>query len=264
MSTSVSSVTKEKALVLWRELLKEAEFEDWEIVAHRMEQGVDLVGLESKLYAKKLQPPLMTPEQLLGQSVWQRKAMISRPITEEEMEQADLLNEECVKELELGFLQGPFHTESEVSQYLGGDSWVLTKRFALLQGEEQKARIIDNCKESRINEAFGSSSHLALHDTDYIGGFLKFVTTVLSNRERVVIPLLSGEDLTGAWHSDFDGQPQLLGRCVDLSKAYKQIAVSDNTLKFAVLGHRTKDGGSMFRRVCHLGLRPQFIPSTRY
>ena len=248
MSASVSSVTKEKALVLWRELLKEAKFEDWEIVAHHMEQGVDLVGLEveSKLYAKKLQPPLMTPEQLLGQSVWQRKAMISRPITEEEVEQADLLNEECVKELELGFLQGPFHTESEVSQYLGGDAWVLTKRFALLQGEEQKARIIDNCKESRINEAFGSSSHLALHDTDYIGGFLKFVTTVLSNRERVVIPLLSGEVLTGSWHSDFDQQPRLLGRCVDLSKAYKQIAVSDDTLKFAVLGHRTKDGGWKF------------------
>ena len=151
-----------------------------------------------------------------------------------------------MKELDLGFLHGPFHTESEVSQYLGGDSWVLTKRFALLQGEEKKARIIDNCKESRINEAFGSSSHLALHDTDYIGGFLKFVTTVLSNCEMVVVPLLSGEVLSGAWHSDFDKQPQLLGRCVDLSKAYKQIAVSDSTLKFAVLGHRTKDGGWRF------------------
>ena len=71
MSKSVSAVTKEKALVLWRELLKEAQFEDWEIVAHHMEKGVDLVGLEveSKLYAKKLQPPMMTPEQLIGQSI---------------------------------------------------------------------------------------------------------------------------------------------------------------------------------------------------
>ena len=101
MSKSVSSATKEKALVLWRELLKAAHFEDWEIVAHHMEKGVDLVGLEveSKLYAKKLQPPMMTPEQLLGQSTWQRKAMIARPPTEEEIEQADLLNEECAKEL---------------------------------------------------------------------------------------------------------------------------------------------------------------------
>ena len=172
--------------------------------------------------------------------------MIARPPTDEEIEQADLLHEESVKELDLGFLHGPFHTESEVSQFLGGDSWVLTKRFALLQGEEQKARIIDNCKESRINEAFGSSSHLALHDTDYIGGFLKFVTTVLSNCEMVVVPLLSGEVLSGAWHSDFDKQSQLLGRCVDLSKAYQQIAVSDSTLKFAVLGHRAKDGGWSF------------------
>ena len=132
MSNSVGSVTKETALVLWRELLKAAKFEDWEIVAHHMEKGVDLVGLEveSKLYAKKLQPPMMTPEQLLGQSIWQRKAMIARPATEEELEQAELLQEECVKELDLGFLQGPFHTESEVSQFLGGDSWLLTKRFA--------------------------------------------------------------------------------------------------------------------------------------
>ncbi len=182
--------------------------------------------------------------------------MIARPPTDEEIEQADLLHEESVKELDLGFLHGPFHTESEVSQFLGGDSWVLTKRFALLQGEEQKARIIDNCKESRINEAFGSSSHLALHDTDYIGGFLKFVTTVLSNCEMVVVPLLSGEVLSGAWHSDFDKQSQLLGRCVDLSKAFKQIAVSDSTLKFA--------GDFMFRRACRLGLPPRYIPSTKY
>ena len=99
MSKSVSSVTEEKALVLWRELLKAALFEDWEIVAHHLEKGVDLVGLEveSKLHAKKLQPPMMTPEQLIGQSTWQRKAMIARPPTEEEIEQADLLHEECEK-----------------------------------------------------------------------------------------------------------------------------------------------------------------------
>ena len=72
------------------------------------------------------------------------------------------------------------------------------------------------------------------------------MTTVLSNREMVVVPLLSGEVLSGAWHSDFGKQPPLLGRCVDLSKAYKQIAVSDSTLKFAVLGHRTKDGSWVF------------------
>ena len=37
-------------------------------------------------------------------------------------------------------------------------------------------------------------------------------------------------------------KPKLLGRCVDLSKAYKQVAVATESLKHGVLGYQAEDG----------------------
>ena len=42
----------------------------------------------------------------------------------------------------------------------------MSQRFLLLQGEDLKPRVIDNYKTSGVNAAFGTSSHLDLHDTD--------------------------------------------------------------------------------------------------
>ena len=37
-------------------------------------------------------------------------------------------------------------------------------------------------------------------------------------------------------------KPLLLGRCIDLSKAYKQVAVATESLKYGVLGYLAADG----------------------
>ena len=50
----------------------------------------------------------------------------------------------------------------------------LNRRFCLYRGEERKIRVIDNYKDSGVNAAFSSSSYLALQDTDFIVGFLRF------------------------------------------------------------------------------------------
>ena len=248
MDPNVSAVTSNKPLALWRSLLVESGFPDAEVVSDHMELGVDLVGLEpeSRLYDVKYKPLMMTPEQLSGQAMWRRKAVIGQQATADEKEQADQLSEESLKEVERGFLAGPYSTEDEVSRVLGTSEWSLNKRFVLLQGEEQKPRIIDNCRDSGVNEAYGSASYLALHDTDYVAAFLQFISLVLANRESVVVPLTNGDVLRGSWHGEFSECPKLLGRCVDLSKAYKQIAVAPTSRKFAVLGHRTQCGGWAF------------------
>ena len=62
---------------------------------------------------------------------------------------------------------GPFHEEKEVSSALGTSQWSLSPRFLLRQGEEGKVRVIDDLKASGVNQAFGSSSYLALQDTVY-------------------------------------------------------------------------------------------------
>ena len=248
MHPMVSAVTKGKPLVLWRKLLENSGFPDVDVVFDHMVNGVDLVGLEpeSAIYGKKYKPLMSTPQQLEGHAMWRRKATLAKPATEEEKEQAPRLTEECEKEVELGFLSGPFHSEQQVSDALQTDQWTLNKRFLLLQGEEQKPRVIDNCRDSGVNESFGSSSYLSLHDTDFLAGYLRFIGATLSYKDEVVVTLSNGEVLRGAWHKEMISSPPFVGRCIDLSKAYKQVAVSAGSVHHAVLGHRTSDGGWQF------------------
>ena len=73
-----------------------------------------------------------------------------------------------MKELDAGFLRGPFESEAGVSEFLGCNDWSLSQRFLLLQCAELKPRVIDNVKESAVNAAFGSTSYLALQDVDFV------------------------------------------------------------------------------------------------
>ena len=111
----------------------------------------------------------------------------------------------------------------------------------MYQGEERKIRIIDNYRVCGVNAAFTSTSYLALHDTDFVIGFLRFFMWVIGNTDEVMVPLSDGQVLRGPWHGSVRAQPKLLGRCVDLSKAYKQVAIASSSLKHGVLGYKLPD-----------------------
>ena len=242
MDTNVAEVTKNKRLELWEDLLTQIGFEDMNVVDH-MRYGVQLTGWEpeSPLYRKRWSPPSMTPEQLDASAVWRRKALMSKAASADELELAPQLLEETMKEVELGFLAGPY-LEAEVSQILGCNDWSMSQRFLLLQGEELKPRVIDNYKASAINAAFGTSSHLDLHDTDIICCMLAFMLRIFAGERSIDIQLSNGKRLKGKRHPDFDTHPQLWGRGVDLSKAYKQVGIAPESLKHGALGVRLKDG----------------------
>ena len=241
MPDHLKGVVKGKALCLFRKLLEETNFPDMR-VCEMMEQGVGLTGFEpeSNLFDKKFQPPSMTVQQLNHQAKWRRMQMMSQPMTSDEMEQREDLERESMTEVDAGFLKGPF-TVNQISEMLQSDDWSLSKRFALYQGEERKGRIIDNYKDSGINQAFGSSSYIALQDTDFVVGLLKFLMQVMTNECEVNVTLSDGRVLRGSWHSSFADKPALLGRCVDLSKAYKQVAINSASLMHGVLGYKVAD-----------------------
>ena len=242
MDANVAEVTKNKRLELWEDLLNQVGFEDMMVVDH-MRNGVELTGWEpeSPLYRKRWNPPTLTTQQLDASAVWRRKALMSKTASADELEHAPQLLEETMKEVELGFLAGPY-LEAEVSQMLGCNDWSMSQRFLLLQGEELKPRVIDNYKASAINSAFGTSSHLDLHDTDIICCLLAFMLRVFTGERSIDIQLSTGKRLQGERHRDFDRHPQLWGRGVDLSKAYKQVGIAPTSLKHGALGVRLKDG----------------------
>ena len=243
MEKHVQVVTKGKPLLLWRKLLEETNFPDMNVFKY-MKEGVRLTGPEdpSPLYMTKYAPASLTVEQLDHQAIWKRRALMGKAMSEEETEQSADLKRESLEEAEAGFLEGPF-TEAQITQRLGSDQWSLTKRFCLYQGEEKKIRVIDNYRDSGVNSAYSSSSYLSLQDTDFIVGLLRFIMMVCARRDKVVVHLSSGEVLEGEWNPAMLSKPNWLGRCVDLSKAYKQVPIHKDSLKHGVLGFNTPSEG---------------------
>ena len=243
---NVAEVTKSKRLELWEKLLVQVQFEDMTVVDH-MRNGVQLTGWEpeSDLYKKRWNPPVMTTEQLDASAIWRRRALMAKVASSEELELAPQLWDETMKEVEAGFLSGPYD-ESEVTGILACKDWSMSQRFLLLQGEELKPRVIDNYKASAINAAFGTSSHLDLHDTDIICCFLALMLEIFTGDEKIELQLSSGKVLRGIRHKDFGSRPSLWGRGVDLSKAYKQVGIAPSSLKHGALGVRRQDGSWKF------------------
>lgn len=136
----------------------------------------------------------MIVEQLNDQAKWRRELLMSKKPS---LEQLDDLERESLEEVQAGFFRGPM-TVDQVGALLQCEDWSLTKRFAIYQGE--KVRIIDSYMESAVNAAFASSSYLALQDTDFVVGFLRFVMVVCQNTSGVIVPLADGAVLRGPWH----------------------------------------------------------------
>ena len=239
----VQGVVKGKRILLLEERLKATAFSDLQVVTD-FKQGVNLVGEEppSPLFWEKLQPATMTVEQLECTAGLNRRLTMSRPLAEHEAPHADRLVELSQEEVEENFLAGPFFSEDEVSAHLGSSDWTLTKRFLLLQGEDMKERVIDDYKRSHVNAAFSSRSYLELQDVDVLAALVTMVMQLIARGPSIQVLLQNGTVLEGTLSKSVQRGESVVGRCFDLSKAYKQIAVHEQSLKHAVLGARSANG----------------------
>ena len=138
-----------------------------------------------------------------------------------------------MEEVQQGFLQGPYHSEDLVSAAVGCEDWVVSRRFAVFQGAESKCRTIDDFKESGINSCFTVQSHLTPQDLDVVATMVRRVGECLC-AGQVCFELTDGTILEGRVHPDWHNA-EVLGRGVDLSKAYKQVPVHPSSLPFTVL-----------------------------
>eukprot|EP00439_Symbiodinium_sp_Y106_P025560 s8862_g3.t1 len=242
MHPDVESVTRGKALSLFRQLLEETKFPDLSIL-DLLEKGVPLVGqeAESPLFSKRPKPKEIEPEQLRTQAALRRQSLQRMKGLTSEQDYA-AMKAETAEEVAAGFLTGPYHSQREVSDILQTDDWSLSPRFLLRQGEDSNIRIIDDFKMSAVNRAFGSSSFLELQDTDYAVGLLRFLSRVLQDRSKVRVPLADGSVLEGDWSREMLSRPALLGKTLDLSKAYRQVGIHPDSKAHAVLGFPNPKG----------------------
>ena len=230
----VREVVQGKRILLLEERLNATAFPDLQVIED-FKQGVDLIGEEpfSPLFLEKLQPASMTVEQLEATAEMNRKLTIGRPLSEHERPNANRLVELSQEEVDEKFLSGPYFSEQEVSQKLGTTTWTLTKRFLLLQGEDLKERVIDDYRRSMVNSAFASRSYLELQDVDVLAAVITMVMQLINGGPHVSVPLQDGTILEGVISRSVRSGTSLVGRYFDLSKAYKQIAVSKGSLQHA-------------------------------
>lgn len=233
MPEYMQRVLEGKQILLLKRLLEYAGYDDLDCVKF-LQQGVELSGYHDiPCYAEsKITPATSTQTQLEAEAVWRRKALST---TQLDAEQFAVLEEQSEQEVAAGFLNGPFSTIDEVSAYMKRDDWVLNPRFLLLQGPSQKPRVIDDCKRSGLNETFTCLERLQLQDLDFVVAVAKLIRRC-RQESSVTLELSDGVQLAGKVHPSLQGQ-QWLARALDLSKAYKQVAIAPSSRHLAVVGY---------------------------
>ena len=217
---SLAKVLEGKQLLLWKGLLEKYGYDDMGVIPFMFE-GVKLVGVQDAppCYPPLLRPATLVAEDLQASAVWRRRAAVGRSM------QADPTH---VEHVETTAAEGPFHTETAVTNYLGRDDRCVVRRFVLVQGAKMKLRPIDDCLEAQLNHAFTVTSYLKLQDIDYITGLALKIAERLTQK---------GEG---------PGIEPWLGKCLDLSKAYKQMGIHPSNRHLAVIFSHGQDGAPKF------------------
>ena len=224
MDPSVAKVMKGKSILAFEALLRSEGYDDMGMISF-LKEGVRLVGTSEcpACYDYKFVPAWLSEGELFETAAARRDALLSK-FERVDPEEAKILKDATDNEVALGFLEGPYYEKSEVSSRLKTERWTIIRRFVLLQGADQKPRPIDNCLESQLNAGYSASIHLRLQDSDYIASMaLHVAKEIQGGRVHPAAKL---------WK----------GKCLDLSKAYKQLAVHPDHRSLAVIAVRESDG----------------------
>ena len=225
MPSWMQTVMQGKRILLLESLLRQHNFDDMEAI-ELLKSGVRLSGVSEcpAAFDVKVKSATSTEAELRQVAPLKRAALLlENRVSDPELER-DLLKV-TMDEAKAGWLQGPFSSEKEVSEHLGRSDWSLMRRFGVRQGG--KLRPIDDACDSDLNSTFTSAMKLKLQDGDFC------ISLAMEIAKRVV------------------GKPGVVprewsGRCLDLSGAYKQMAVCEQHRSLCVLLLRDADGHPIF------------------
>ncbi|CAE7522105.1 unnamed protein product, partial [Symbiodinium necroappetens] len=225
MPPSVAKVMRGKKLVALRILLEQEGYDDMESLRF-LSEGVKVMGSEPHppCFDKKVKPATLT-EMDLRETAEARRRAITGSSTRDDSCKASILQEVTQEEVNLGFLDGPYSAE-EISNLVGHENWCVIRRFLIEQGA--KHRPIDDACQSQTNAAYSATIKLELHNADYIA----------------CIALLIAKKIKGG--EQRFGSGEWTGKCLDLTKAYKQIALHPSHRDLCVTYFKGADGKDRF------------------
>ena len=216
---SIAKVVRGKKLLLWQRLLEQNGYDDMEVVQF-MKEGVPLVGTHDRprCYPLKIKLASTTEAELRDSAMPCRLALESRRPQTDAPGFAEHLEETAQEEVDMSFLDGPYHSAAEVTDALGHPNWRIVRRFVIEQGA--KLRPIDDGLEAQLNSAYTSTIRLDLQDADYVSA----------------LTLELGKTKGLDW----------VGKTLDLSKAYKQLPIKPSHRDLAVVFFRDKEGKARY------------------
>ena len=219
LEENIQRLMQKKRLLLFHKLMKLTEYPEADNLFKDMCEGFELVGKarNSKCLPKKIKPALISVDELQKAALWNRKAVLSKCKLQND-ETDEILWQGTQDELAKGWVRGPFD-ESQITEILKTSNWIAIRRFALKQGE--KIRVIDDCKEARINTALTTPEKLQLMGVDHL------VITALA------LAKAHGYSL-GSQHSKTLTE-SFVGRTLDLTAAYKNLACAPGSRWASVL-----------------------------
>eukprot|EP00435_Cladocopium_sp_Y103_P048195 s286_g14.t1 len=198
-------ILRGKRFLVLKEMVEEMKYPDPGIV-DSMIMGFDLVGQAGggDLLPPDFQPATLTVHDLEDQAIQSNKAILhSTKSSGSPLVDAELW-EKTLEEEKKGWL-------SRLTA-MPEDKGRVSRRFAVVQSE--KVRPIDNYSESQINNAVTITSQCTVDGVDTIAAMMA--------------QLIRGR-------RDQGKGTKIVGRSFDLKSAYRQLAVSDDSLKWARL-----------------------------
>ena len=223
MQAGVRGIIAKKNLVAWHRLLEDVKYEDAKLI-EEVSRGFSLTGVPepSGVYPEQGSPPLISSLHLEKELMHRNLALLAKIRPSDDREADIKLWEMTLEEINQGWLSGPFGSLDDLYHHVGKET-VLSRRFPLRQGE--KIRAIDDYSESGVNLAAGCSEKVVLHDADMVASLIRVFQGIGSG---VITELTksTGEGKSLSVHRDWKSGVELWGCTLDLSHAYKQLAVT--------------------------------------
>jgi len=260
---NVENIVKGKNLLAFKEMLKSIDHPD-KSVADLMVQGFPIVGeLEvSGVFETRPQRDVVIgadPKWLAASAKEVRRSTMNnvRRGKIDKITQAvyDQTHRNPDSETAKGWAFGPYSEEEIVKKH--GPTCVPCRRFGLDQGK--KIRLIDDFSENFHNACVTCYEKVTVDGVDAIANFAKLWSNCVEQarhdaqgRWRFKVKLSSGEVLVGVLHPQFrDEKAKLLGKCVDLEAAYRQLAVRPSQAHLSIVCVKNPETGEPeFFEIC--------------
>ena len=226
MHPDVRSVMESKNLLLFKEMLKDAEVHD-EFLFDDMVSGFRVTGelRPSGQFPSKCKVAAITVDDLRATAKWAKhlvEASCRRAAKDKSV--AKEVYAESLDQVDKGWLRGPFTWEQMDERH--GGTWIPSKRFGVVQGD--KVRSVDDLSEFLVNATVTETEKILLEGIDEITCLARyFGGATVAGVDSFRLPSSSKGTVTRRLHPDFrNGEARrLLGRALDLKAAYKQLAV---------------------------------------